>query len=94
MNQNYATMVKRDLDKLLSASFIALVEEVNWLSPIVVVPKKSTWISNSMLHPLLKRCWMKWWCIYEVYLFLDGFFNNHQIMIAHKNRYKTTFITD
>jgi len=31
---------------------------------------------------------------HEVYLFLDGFFNYHEIMIAPKNRYKTTFITD
>jgi hypothetical protein len=29
-----------------------------------------------------------------VYLFLDGFFGYHQIMIALKNRYKTPFITN
>jgi hypothetical protein len=31
---------------------------------------------------------------HEVYLFLDGFFGNRQIMIAFENMYKTTFIAD
>jgi hypothetical protein len=31
---------------------------------------------------------------HEVYSFLDGFFDYHQIMIAFKDRYKTTFIID
>jgi hypothetical protein len=31
---------------------------------------------------------------HEVYLFLDGFFGYHQIMIALENRYKAAFITD
>jgi len=41
MNPNYAIVVKQDLDKLLNVGFIVLVEEVSWLSPIVVVPKKN-----------------------------------------------------
>jgi hypothetical protein len=41
MNQNYTTTVKQNLDKLLVASFITVVEEATWLSPIVVVPKKN-----------------------------------------------------
>jgi len=41
MNPNYVAMVKQDLDKLLTAGFIALVEETTWLLPIVVVPKKN-----------------------------------------------------
>jgi hypothetical protein len=41
MNPNYATMVKQDLDKFLIARFITPVEEVTWLLPIVVVPKKN-----------------------------------------------------
>jgi hypothetical protein len=32
--------IKQDIDKLLATSFIKLVEEATWLSPIVVVPKK------------------------------------------------------
>ncbi len=41
MNPNYATIVKQDLDKLLVANFIDMIEQATWLSPIVVVPKKS-----------------------------------------------------
>jgi hypothetical protein len=41
MNPNYATIVKQDLDKLLNVGFIALVEEVSWISPIVIVSKKN-----------------------------------------------------
>lgn len=40
MNPNYTTIVKHDVDKLLDVGFIALVEQVTWLSHIVVVPKK------------------------------------------------------
>jgi hypothetical protein len=40
LNPTYATIVKRNIDKLLDASFIKFVEEATWLSPIVVVLKK------------------------------------------------------
>jgi hypothetical protein len=38
MNPNYVVVIKYDLDKFSSVGFIAPMEEVNWLSPIVVVP--------------------------------------------------------
>jgi hypothetical protein len=41
MNPNYVIVVKHDLNKVLSASFIAPVEEASWLSPIVIVLKKN-----------------------------------------------------
>jgi hypothetical protein len=41
LNANYATIVKHDIDKLLTTCFIKVVEEATWLSPIVVVPKKN-----------------------------------------------------
>jgi hypothetical protein len=41
MNPNYVVMVKSDLDKLLTTSFIAPMQKTTWLSPIVVVPKKN-----------------------------------------------------
>jgi hypothetical protein len=37
----YITIVKHDIDKFLVIGFIKLVEEVIWLSPIVVMPKKN-----------------------------------------------------
>jgi hypothetical protein len=41
LNPNYDTIVKQNIDKLLVAGFIQSIEEVTWLSPIVVVPKKN-----------------------------------------------------
>jgi hypothetical protein len=41
MNPNYSVIVKQNIDKLLVASLIQLVEEVTWLSSIAVVPKKN-----------------------------------------------------
>jgi len=102
MNPNYATVVERDLDKLLNVGFIALVEEPSWLSPIVVVPKKicvdfrqlnATTKKDPYPSPFTKEV-LDEVVGHEVYLFFDGFFNYHQIMIALKNRYKTTFITN
>jgi hypothetical protein len=86
MNLNCVVVVKQDLDKLLVAWFIILVEEATWLSPIVVVPK-----NNKKL-----RIYMDFWKLnvamkndsyplpfmeevlnmvegHEVYSFLDGF---------------------
>jgi hypothetical protein len=73
MSPNYVIVVKQNLDKLLSVKFIAPVEEISWLSPIVIVSKKNgdfgfVWISNDsmllprrihILYPLLKKCWTK-----------------------------------
>jgi hypothetical protein len=33
--------VKQDIDKLLTSSFIPLMEEATWLSSIVIVPKQN-----------------------------------------------------
>jgi hypothetical protein len=44
MNPNYAAVIKHDLDKLLNVGFIARVEGISWLLPIIVVPKKN--VSN------------------------------------------------
>jgi hypothetical protein len=41
MNLNYVVRIKHDLDKLLNGSFIIVVEEVNWLSLIIVVRKQN-----------------------------------------------------
>jgi hypothetical protein len=41
MNPNYAVVIKQYLDKLLAIGFIKPIEQVIWLWPIVVVPKKN-----------------------------------------------------
>jgi hypothetical protein len=40
MNPNYALRVKEDLDKLLDVGFIYFIKTIQWLSPLVIVPKK------------------------------------------------------
>lgn len=42
MNPNYVKKAKEELDKLLQVGFIYLVDQVTWLSPIVIVPKKNS----------------------------------------------------
>jgi hypothetical protein len=41
LNPNYVAIVKENIDKLLAVGFIKPIEEITWLSPIVVVPKKN-----------------------------------------------------
>jgi len=41
LNPNYAIIIKHDIDKLLAVEFIEFVEEVTWLSLIIVIPKKN-----------------------------------------------------
>jgi hypothetical protein len=41
LNPNYAAKVKEEIDKLLWVGFIKPVKRATWLSPIVVVPKKT-----------------------------------------------------
>ena len=41
MNPNYAAKVKEEIDKYLEAGFIYPVDKTEWLSPIVIVPKKN-----------------------------------------------------
>jgi hypothetical protein len=40
LNPNYVTLVKQNIDNLLTVGFIEFVKEDTWLSPIVLVPKK------------------------------------------------------
>jgi hypothetical protein len=40
MNPNYALKVKEILDKLLDVRFIYLIETTQWLSLLIIVPKK------------------------------------------------------
>jgi hypothetical protein len=41
MNLNYASIVKQDLDKLLTRGFITPTKEATWFSSIVVVLEKN-----------------------------------------------------
>jgi len=41
LNSNYVVFVKQNIDKLLAIGFIQPMEEVSWLSPIVIVPRNN-----------------------------------------------------
>jgi len=107
MNPNYVVIIKQDLDELLAASFIKLMEQATWLSPIVVVPKKNNklyiriefWKLNVATKkdpyqlPFMDKVLDKV-IGHEVYSFLDSFFGYRQIQIALKDHYKMKCIMD
>lgn len=106
MNPTYVKVIKQDLDKILNVCFIVPMGEASWLSPIVVVREKTTsskyaWIfDNSMLLPKKSISFTFYWKgvgrsgrAWGLFVFYQ-IFDYHQIMIAFKNMYKTTFIID
>jgi hypothetical protein len=107
LNPNYVITVKQDINKLLVARFIESIEKATWLSPIVVVPKKNGKLricinfrklnatTKKDPYPLLfTNEVLNTIAGYEAYSFLDGYSRYHQISIALKDRYKTTFVTN
>ena len=40
-NDNFGQKIKEEIDKLLDVEFIYEIEHTEWVSPIVVVPKKN-----------------------------------------------------
>ena len=107
MNPNYAKAVKEDLEKLLKAGFIELVDQVTWLSPIVVVPKKNGKLRICVDFRRLNAATKKdpyplpftdevfdTVIGYAAYSFIDCFSGYHQVHIHVDDRYKTAFITE
>jgi hypothetical protein len=107
LNPIYKQKVKEEIDRMLEAGIIEPVEESEWISPMVVQEKKQGGISicldlrklnDSYLHDpfpthstdeVLQNVGGK-----EAYSFTYGFSDYHQIKIAPKDRYKTTFSTE
>jgi len=103
LNPNYVATIKQDIDKLLVARLIQLVEEATWLSPIVVVLKnngnlkicvdfkKLNKVTKKNPYPLpFSNEVLNTIAGYEAYSFLDGYSSYHQISITFEDRYKTT----
>lgn len=107
MNSKYATKVKEEIDKLLQVGFIYLVQKTEWLSPVVIVPKKNGklrlcvdfWILNSVTKmdpfplPFTDRV-LEEVAGYEIYSTLDGFSGYNQVLMAINDELKTCFITE
>ena len=107
MNPNYAKQVKEELDKLLSVGFIVPVDRAEWLSPKVVVPKKSGKIRVCVDYRKLNAATisdpfpLRFIDLvlddvsgHEMYSFLDGFSSYNQIPMAEEDVEKTAFNTE
>ncbi len=103
-NPKYIVMVKEELDKLLEARFIRLVETIEWVSPVVLALKKNgkLWvcINYKALNKVIKKdryplpfCEKKLEEVagHEMYTFGDGYRGYHQVKIALEDQLKTTF---
>jgi len=90
LNPNYAITVKQDIDKLLVTGVIQSIKEATWLSPIVVVPKKTGKLKICVDFRKLKKTTKKNPYLlpfsheilnivarYEAYSFLDGYSRYH-----------------
>ena len=102
MNPKYKEKVRMELDKMLTAGIIELVEESEWVSPMVVQEKKTKGeirtcvnlrkLNDSFLHdPFLTPFTdevLDNVKRQEVYSFTDGFSGYHQIRISPKDRIK------
>jgi hypothetical protein len=103
LNPNYVVIVKQDIDKLFAISFIKLVEETTYLSPIVVAPKKNGKLricvdfkklnatTKKNLYPLsFTDEVINIVLRHKVYTFLDGFPRYHHISITPKDQHEIT----
>ena len=102
MNLKYSLMVKEEIDKLLEAGFIYKVPYSEWVSPIVVVPKKNMKLKILQgfrgLNSVTKKNYFSLYFTdtmldavagYKCYPFMDGFSGYDQ-----PHRWYTTFTTD
>jgi hypothetical protein len=107
MNPKYSLMVKEEIDKLLECGFIYLVPYSEWVSPIIVVPKKNeklricvnfrklNFVTQKDYFPLpFTDAILDGVAGHECYSFLDGFSGYNQVQIALVCRAFTTFTID
>lgn len=105
LNPKYKEKVHKELDKLLEAGIIELVEEPDQVSPIVLQEKKQ----QGEIRICVDLRKLNDACVHdpfpspftdevlenvggqEAYSFTDGFLGYHQIKIVSKDRCKTTF---
>ena len=108
LNPKYKEKVRMELDKMLATGIIELVEESEWVSPMVVQEKKTKGdiricvdlrkLNDACLHDPFPTPFTDEVLDnvggQEVYSFTDGFSGYHQIRISPEDRHKTTFATE
>src|ERR1700733_6622569 len=104
MSPNLREIVKEELQKLLNAGFIYPISDSEWVSPLVIVPKKNgKWrvcVDYRALNKATQKDHFPLPFIGQVldtlagnkfFSFLDGFSGYNQIQIAPEDQDKTTF---
>ena len=103
-NANIKDIVKEELQKLLDAGFIYLISDSEWVSPLVLVPRKNAkwriFVNYRELNKATKKDHFPLPFIDQVLdslagkkfiSFLDGFNGYNQIQICPEDQDKTTF---
>ncbi|MCO5607250.1 hypothetical protein L7F22_061443 [Adiantum nelumboides] len=106
MGKEHMNALKEEVDKLLNAGFIVPVDNAEWVSPVVVTPKKDgCWrvcIDYKPLNAVTKKDPYPLPFIdqlldvvagIERYSVCDGYSGYFQLILAPEDRKKTTFIT-
>ena len=107
LNPQYKEKVKQELDKMITTGIIELVEESEWVSPMVVQDKKTKGeisicvdlrkLNDASVHEPFPTPFTDEVLDnvggQEVYSFTNGFSGYHQIRIHKEYRHKTTFAT-
>ena len=106
-NDTFAKKIKEEIDKLKEAEFIYEIEHTDWVSPIVVVPKKNgklrvcvnlkkvnaAMIRDKYPLPIIDYV-LERVAGKEAYNFLNGFSGYNQVSIDPQDQYKTLFATE
>jgi len=107
LNPRVKKKVKKEINKMLEAGIIFSVDEVEWISPMVIQNKKdATEIrvcvdyrnpKNSCVHDPFSTPFsdevLDIVAGNEAYSFIDGFLGYHQVQITEDDKRKTTFTT-
>jgi hypothetical protein len=104
MNLTLKDIVKEELQKLLQANLIYPISDSQWVSPLVIVPKKNgKWIICVDFRELNKATHRDYFPLpfidhvldtlsrKKYFSFLDGFSGYNQIQIAPEDQEKNTF---
>ncbi|MCO5599275.1 hypothetical protein L7F22_053376 [Adiantum nelumboides] len=107
MNPKYTKIIQEELEKLIECGFIYPIEHSEWVSPIVIVPKKNgklrVCVDLKKVNAATRRDHyplpysehvLEWVAGKEAYSFLDGYSGYNQITIALEDQAKTAFITE
>lgn len=104
MNTNLREIVKEELQKVLNVNFIYPISDSQWVSPLVIVPKKNgKWrvcieyrelnkatLKDHFPLPFVDQVFDRL-ARKKYFSFLDGFSGYNQIMIAPEDQDKPTF---